>query len=136
MDPRRPLLLGSAALLALLAAACGGASPTPAPTVTPAPTAAPSPSAEAAGVVLEASEFKFVPDAVTIEADEETTVTLVNKGIVEHDFTVDALGVKIAVPIGKTASGVISGAAPGTYEFYCSVPGHKQNGMVGTLTVE
>ena len=25
---------------------------------------------------------------------------------------------------------------PGTYEYYCNVPGHKQAGMVGTLTVE
>jgi uncharacterized cupredoxin-like copper-binding protein len=25
---------------------------------------------------------------------------------------------------------------PGTYEFYCPVPGHEQAGMKGTLTVQ
>jgi uncharacterized cupredoxin-like copper-binding protein len=45
------------------------------------------------------------------------------------------LSVKIAVPIGQTVDGVIPGAAAGTYDFYCSLPGHKEAGMTGTLTV-
>jgi uncharacterized cupredoxin-like copper-binding protein len=27
-------------------------------------------------------------------------------------------------------------AAPGEYEYYCAVPGHKQAGMVGKLIVK
>jgi uncharacterized cupredoxin-like copper-binding protein len=27
-------------------------------------------------------------------------------------------------------------AAPGTYDFYCSTPGHKEAGMVGKLIVQ
>jgi uncharacterized cupredoxin-like copper-binding protein len=30
---------------------------------------------------------------------------------------------------------VTANLKPGTYEFYCSVPGHEQAGMKGTLTV-
>jgi uncharacterized cupredoxin-like copper-binding protein len=27
-------------------------------------------------------------------------------------------------------------AKPGTYQFYCSIPGHKDLGMIGTLIVQ
>ena len=36
---------------------------------------------------------------------------------------------------GTTRNGVVN-APPGTYEYYCNVPGHKEAGMVGTLIVE
>ena len=36
---------------------------------------------------------------------------------------------------GATEETVIN-APPGTYEYYCNVPGHKEAGMVGTLIVE
>jgi uncharacterized cupredoxin-like copper-binding protein len=36
---------------------------------------------------------------------------------------------------GDTVSATINAPA-GTYEFYCNVPGHKQAGMFGTLTVQ
>ena len=32
-------------------------------------------------------------------------------------------------------SKVTADLKPGKYEFYCSVPGHEQAGMKGTLTV-
>lgn len=126
----RPLLLAATAAVALAVAACGGSSPTP----TPAPTDEPSP--EPVGIVLETTEYKFTPDTFTMKAGEATTITLVNKGVVEHDFTFDPQEFKVQVAIGKTASGTLTIAEPGTYDFWCSVPGHKENGMVGTLTVE
>ena len=54
-----------------------------------------------------------------------------------HDFVIDNAGGKQfkieAQPNGK-ATGDFTVPA-GTYQFYCSQPGHKEAGMVGTLTV-
>jgi uncharacterized cupredoxin-like copper-binding protein len=36
---------------------------------------------------------------------------------------------------GDTGSATINAPA-GTYEYYCNVPGHREAGMVGTLTVQ
>jgi uncharacterized cupredoxin-like copper-binding protein len=79
------------------------------------------------------TEFKFDPSTLTVPADEEITVELVNGGTIEHDFTLDEANVLIAVPATETGSASFSIAA-GTYTFYCSVPGHREAGMEGTLT--
>jgi uncharacterized cupredoxin-like copper-binding protein len=84
---------------------------------------------------LTATEFKFNPGAMQLPAGKKVSITLVNSGAVEHDITVDALSVKLQTPVGKTASGEFTLDKPGTYDFYCSVPGHKEAGMRGTLTV-
>ena len=85
------------------------------------------------GISVGATEFAFDPAAIEVSAGAEATITLTNKGTVEHDITVDALSVKIYATPGQTVSGTVTAAA-GSYEFYCSIPGHKQAGMVGTLT--
>jgi uncharacterized cupredoxin-like copper-binding protein len=82
---------------------------------------------------LTGTEFKFDPSTLSVPADEEITIELVNGGTIEHDFTLDEAGVKIAVPATETDSATFSIAA-GTYTFYCSVPGHREAGMEGTLT--
>ena len=126
-----PLKVGALGLLAAAVIGCGGSDATP----TPEPT--PSPAPEAAALIIEASEFKFEPSELTISSAGSTTFTLVNKGVVEHDFTIDELDAfQIAVPIGRTSEGTLTDPAPGTYEFYCTVPGHKAAGMFGTLVIE
>ncbi|HET7234875.1 MAG TPA: cupredoxin domain-containing protein [Actinomycetota bacterium] len=79
------------------------------------------------------TEFKFDPATLSVPADEEITVELVNGGTIEHDFTLDEASVLIAVPATETGSASFSVPA-GTYTFYCSVPGHREAGMEGTLT--
>jgi uncharacterized cupredoxin-like copper-binding protein len=63
---------------------------------------------------------------------------MLNKSSVPHDIAIQGNGVN---QIGKVVSNggtstVSSALKPGKYTFYCSVPGHRQAGMVGTLTVK
>jgi nitrite reductase (NO-forming) len=86
-------------------------------------------------VTVTASEFRFNPNSLQLPAGRKVSVRLYNSGTVEHDFTIDALGVKISTAAGKTAAGDFTVDKPGTYDFYCSIPGHKEAGMRGTLSV-
>jgi len=85
---------------------------------------------------IETTEFAFAPKEIDIPAGSALKVTLVNKGVLEHDFAIDSLGFKVSVPIGGTQSGTTGALAAGKYDFYCSIAGHKEAGMVGTLTVK
>jgi len=86
-------------------------------------------------LVIEASEFAFEPETVTIPADTDVEITLDNVGAVEHDWTVEELDVHIHADAGETVTETINVPA-GTYEVICVVPGHAEAGMVGTLVVE
>lgn len=78
----------------------------------------------------------FDTDAITAKPGD--TITLTNEGFVGHDFVVNDLGIGTDVlNNGESMSITIpEDAEPGDYEFICSVPGHKEAGMVGTLTIE
>jgi nitrite reductase (NO-forming) len=86
-------------------------------------------------VTVKASEFNFNPGTLQVPAGRKVTLTLANEGTTDHDLTVDALGVKLQAGPGKVASGDFTFDKPGAYDFYCTIPGHKQAGMHGTLTV-
>lgn len=120
------LTVGAAVLAAVVVVGCGGEEATTVPTAAPTPESA---------IEVNASEFAYDPDAITISSQGSSTIRLVNKGIVEHDLTIDELDFQIAVAIGESAEGTLAGIAPGTYRFYCTVPGHEVNGMVGELVV-
>ena len=80
-------------------------------------------------------DFAFEPDQITVEAGEDVAIALTSVDIV-HDFTIDDLDVHIDANRGDTVEGGLTVDEPGTYTFYCSVPGHRSAGMEGTLTVE
>lgn len=78
-------------------------------------------------------EFSFAPATIKTAAGP-TTFTLENKGTIIHDLTVDGIGVHLAAEAGKSQTASYN-LPEGTYEYYCTIPGHKAAGMKGTLNV-
>ena len=118
------------------ASSAATATPT-ATTGTPAPPS--SPAHAAAGLQLAANpegQLKYNTKQLTAKAGL-VTITMANMSPLEHDVTV-ARGSTVlgATPKFKGGSKTLTlNLKPGTYTFYCSVPGHRQAGMEGTLTV-
>ena len=84
---------------------------------------------------VKTTEYAFDPADLTIPADTDVTVVVDNTaGVIEHDFTVEDEDVTIHANPGQTTEGTVELAA-GSYVFFCSIPGHRQAGMEGTLTV-
>ncbi len=92
---------------------------------------------EAAGDTVEvvSIDIAFEPSEITIPADTDVTFVLPNEGAAPHNLSIDELDISIDQAPGESHEVVINAPA-GTYEFYCNVPGHREAGMVGTLTVE
>ncbi|MDR7522837.1 MAG: cupredoxin domain-containing protein [Armatimonadota bacterium] len=99
--------------------------------------AAPSPSPRP--VLIKAREFAFDPKEVTARAGE-VTFEVKNEGSIEHNFVIEDTNRRTLaqIPIiepGKTED-VKATVRPGTYPIVCSLPGHKEAGMTGTLRVQ
>jgi uncharacterized cupredoxin-like copper-binding protein len=129
----------AAALLLLpavvLAASCGGGSSNGG-TSAPASTPAAGGSGQTIDIPISSDGFSFTKSAATASAGT-VTLTSENPQSVPHDISLKGDGVDVhgeQVTNGGVST-VTANLKPGTYEFYCSVPGHEQAGMKGTLTV-
>jgi nitrite reductase (NO-forming) len=124
-----------------------------APLVTAAPAAAPAASSGAAtttttvasaapgaaGPVLgtldvTAVDLGFQPADLTVDAPGTYAVSLKNTGTIIHNITF-ADGTAISAEAGQTATGTVAVPAEGL-AFVCSIPGHADAGMKGTVTVK
>jgi uncharacterized cupredoxin-like copper-binding protein len=85
---------------------------------------------------VSASDFHFDPPDITADAGEVTFV-LTNDGQTGHALEIEGQGVEEetdTIEPGQTAELTVD-LKDGTYEFYCPVDGHKEQGMEGTVTV-
>jgi uncharacterized cupredoxin-like copper-binding protein len=118
-----------------------------------------SASSSTQAVTVDAEALQFTPATIEVTAGKPVKLTFHNKDSVDHDFSImeipmvmsataepmaghdmggmsDQPQLHMAVAMGGTGSMEFTPSKPGTYEFLCTVPGHKEAGMKGTLVVK
>ncbi|HEX8752072.1 MAG TPA: plastocyanin/azurin family copper-binding protein [Solirubrobacterales bacterium] len=87
-------------------------------------------AAEASAIAYDTTELTSKPGKVTIDFE--------NPSAIEHDVAIEQNGKQLAVSekVTEGSTSVTASLKPGTYTFFCTVPGHRQAGMEGTLTVK
>lgn len=122
----RPLLVLLPLVLAL--SACGGSS---------------SGSGTGAGSILQTikiseKEFSLTPSTASLAKPGTYEFDISNDGTVTHSFEVEGNGVEQKagdIQAGSTTTLRVDLTKAGSYEMYCPIDGHKQQGMKGTITV-
>ena len=138
--------MAALAAAALVIAGCGGggsksssSSSTPA-TSAPA-SSAPAPSgAGGQSLSLKADpsgNLRFNKKTLSAKAGK-VTIVMKNPSPLSHNVSIQGNGVnQMGQTVATNGTSTVSATLkPGKYTFYCSVPGHRQAGMFGTLTVK
>jgi plastocyanin len=90
-------------------------------------------------VNLVATEFAYIPKDPAVPHGVVTFVVK-NDGAIEHNFVLEDRRKKKATEIPIIEPGdtlrVEVALQPGVYSLYCSLPGHKEAGMITSLTVK
>jgi plastocyanin len=144
----------AAALAALALAACGGSSGSEPAESTQSSTESTSEtggsaeaggaetggSAEASTLAIEAAQsgFAYASETATAKAGK-VTIDFTNPQALGHDVAIESLNGEVLGQTEVVSEGSDSTEIelkPGTYKFFCTVPGHREAGMEGTLVVE
>lgn len=135
-------------LLPFALAACGGSSgsssttpPAPAQAATTSTTGDSTPAPTTHSAIKLADDpnggLKFNTTSLTAKAGK-ITIDFTNSAPLAHNVTIASSSGAVlgATPTFQGGTKPLTlNLKPGTYTFYCSVPGHRQAGMHGTLVV-
>ncbi|MFN8637881.1 MAG: cupredoxin domain-containing protein [Dehalococcoidia bacterium] len=141
-----PALFAILALAVPVLSACGGESGASAlATATPVRT-----------IEVDLQDIAYTSSRLELAAGEVVDLVLTNSGALDHDFTIDEMpgqalvlgpqtashqehathaAVHAAPGPGKTVTARLRPSSKGQFAFYCSVKGHRDAGMAGTLLV-
>ena len=141
MTRRLLLLLFTTLALVVAVAACGGDDDDEGAEEPPAEetTGDTGGGGSAATIMLAADpsgDLAFDQTELTATAGE-VTIEFMNDSGIPHNVEVEGNGVEeVSDTISEGSTTLTLNLEPGEYEFYCAVPGHREGGMEGTLTVE
>jgi plastocyanin len=87
-----------------------------------------------APVEISMVEYAFAPSAAVAEPGQELAIA--NDGAISHSYLIVDLAKGLELAAGADGSLLLpSDVEPGTYEVICDLPGHVEEGMVGTLEI-
>ena len=135
------LVLASLALVA-----CGSSGSSSSSNTTTSESGAAAGGSEKAGGGSETISFEADPNGqlayttttATAKAGD-VTIDFNNPQALEHDVAIESSSGKIVGQTELVGEGSTSAPVklkPGTYHYFCTVPGHREAGMEGTLTVK
>jgi plastocyanin len=139
----RILALALVALVAAFAGGCGGGDDNNAATTTTQTTATEPTGGGGGTTTVSMAEYKFDPNSLSVSRGD--TLTVENKGSIGHNLTIEK------GPDPKKKSQKLAGTptflpdkteklkvdlSPGKYAIVCTVAGHRELGMTGTITVK
>ena len=119
---------------------------------------APAKTARVTEISVEAKEFSFQPANIEVIVGAQIRLVVRNVGTVEHDWSIQEIDATVfnagsqpaphdmpgmskppalhaAAQVGQTARLEFRPEKVGTYEIFCTTPGHKEAGMIGRLIV-
>jgi plastocyanin len=143
---RRPLaLLATAVALAVPLVACGGdddddsGEETAAATTEASETTAPKPGGKTRTISVSETDFALAPKDLKVKAGTTVTFEVLNAGATDHNLEVEGpegeAELEQDLAPGERGTLQVSFSKPGTYEWYCPVGDHREQGMEGTITV-
>lgn len=110
-------------------------------------------------ITITAQGMTYQPASFEVTAGQPVRLVLQNDDVVEHDFSIMAFPMSgmssqqedmpghnmgdmatqpelhVAAPVGGQGVLEFTPSKPGTYTFSCTIAGHMEAGMLGTLTV-
>jgi plastocyanin len=87
-------------------------------------------------ISVESNGLNFTPATIRVKQGDKVKVTYKNN-MGRHDWTLDGYDVQTdLINAGATDTVEFTASKKGSFEYYCSVPGHREAGMKGTLIVE